>query len=198
MTLIERAPNLQAAGLDEPYKLLADFNGAVLACHPSRYGAEFVTWEWAYGRTRLWQGHYYGPGGGAKGYRSAKEDFCIRSGLMDHRRLFTNEQLAEVYRCVHETLESTYTMTPERQKLLEGVADQIEHAVPDLAEQVSRYNEREMEAMAEKERPDMMLETPPSFRIQRGGKSRGKAAAAGGGKQKASNGERFLKKMERT
>ena len=37
-------------------------------------------------------------------------------------------------------------------------------------------------------------ETPPSFRIQRGGKSRGKAAAAGGGKQKASNGERFLKK----
>lgn len=157
MTLIEQAPDLKADGLDEPYKLLADFNGAVLAGHPSRYGVEFVTWEWEYGRSGLWQGHYYGPGSGARGYRSAKEDFCIRSGLMDERRLFTNEQLAEVYRSVHETLESVYIMTPERQKLLEGVADQIGHAVPNLAELINQSNERE-QAMTEGEGTDMTLE----------------------------------------
>ena len=104
MTLIEQAPDLKADGLGENYKHLAEFNGAVLAGHPSRYGVEFVTWEWSYGRTGLWQGHYYDPGSGPNGYLSAKQDFCVRSGLIDQHRLFTNEQLAEVYRCVSETL----------------------------------------------------------------------------------------------
>lgn len=58
MTLIEQAPDLKADGLGENYKLLAEFNGAVLAGHPDRYGVEFVTWEWSYGRTGLWQGHW--------------------------------------------------------------------------------------------------------------------------------------------
>lgn len=151
MTLIERAPDLKADGLGESYKLLADFNGALLAGHPSGYGAEFVTWEWNYGRTGLWQGHYYGPGSGPSGYLSAKQDFCVRSGLIDQHHLFTNEQLAEVYRCIYETMESGYTMTPERQKLLEGVTDHIRDAVPDLAELVSRSNERELDTIVEEQ-----------------------------------------------
>lgn len=157
MTLIEQAPNLKADGLGENYKLLAEFNGAVLAGHPGRYGVEFATWEWSYGRTGLWQGHYYDPGSGPNGYLSAKQDFCVRSGLMDQNRLFTNEQLAEVYRCVHETLESVYPITPERLKLLEGVAEQVRCAVPDLAELVSQSNERELEPVAEEEQPDVMM-----------------------------------------
>lgn len=65
--------------------------------------------------------------------------------------MFTNEQLAEVYRCIYETMESGYTMTPERQKLLEGVTDQIRDAVPDLAELVSRSNERELDTIVEEQ-----------------------------------------------
>lgn len=38
-------------GLDERYKQLADFNGVVLAGHSTRYGVQFVTWDWDYGRT---------------------------------------------------------------------------------------------------------------------------------------------------
>ena len=158
MTLIEQAPDLKADGLGENYKHLAEFNGAVLAGHPSRYGVEFVTWEWSYGRTGLWQGHYYDPGSGPNGYLSAKQDFCVRSGLIDQHRLFTNEQLAEVYRYVSETLESAYPITPERQKLLEGVSEQIRWAVPDLPELVSYSNERDLEAMSEEEQPDVTME----------------------------------------
>ena len=158
MTLIEQAPDLKADGLGENYKHLAEFNGAVLAGHPSRYGVEFVTWEWSCGRTGLWQGHYYDPGSGPNGYLSAKQDFCVRSGLMDQHRLFTNEQLAEVYRCVSETSENAYPITPERQKLLEGVSEQIRWAVPDLPELVRQSNERELEAMSQEEQPDVTME----------------------------------------
>ncbi|SCH85860.1 Uncharacterised protein [uncultured Clostridium sp.] len=74
MTLIEQAPDLKANGLGENYKLLAEFNGAVLAGHSSRYGVEFVTWEWNCGQTGLFVGteHYGGPG-----------DFELRGGVIE-------------------------------------------------------------------------------------------------------------------
>ena len=74
MTLIEQAPDLKADGLGENYKHLAEFNGAVLAGHPSRYGVEFVTWEWNCGQTGLFVGteHYGGPG-----------DFELRGGVIE-------------------------------------------------------------------------------------------------------------------
>lgn len=70
--------------------------------------------------------------------------------------MFTNEQLAEVYHCVHKTLENTYTMLPERQKLLEGVAEQIEEAVPNLTDLASQSNEVEMAAQAEEQSQGMI------------------------------------------
>ena len=79
----------------ENYKHLAEFNGAVLAGHPSRYGVEFVTWEWSYGRTGLWQGHYYDPGSGPNGYLSAK--MCIRDRLIS---LLLSEAICMLYRAI--------------------------------------------------------------------------------------------------
>lgn len=138
--LTEKAPVLKADGLDKTYKLLADFNGAVLAGHPTEYGVQFVTWEWSYGGTSLWQGHYYG-----NNYEAAKQDFAVRSQLIQAKQLFTDEQLAEVYRCIHETLESDYPITSERQRLLVDTAEQIEYAVPQLDELVNQSNLKEME-----------------------------------------------------
>ena len=42
MTLLEQAPPLQAQSLTGDYRLLADFNGAVLAAHPTRLGTCIV------------------------------------------------------------------------------------------------------------------------------------------------------------
>lgn len=154
-SLLDQATDIKADGLSEGYKLLADFNGAVLAGHPTKYGAEFITWLWNYGRKLVGYGNYYGLGSGPVGYLSAKEDFCVRAGLLERNRLFTSEQLAEVYRCVHDTVEGAYTMAPERQKLLENMMEQIRDAVPNLAELVQRSNEKELEAMTEEQAQDM-------------------------------------------
>lgn len=45
MTAMESAPQLKASGLDEDYRILADFGDTVLAGTPSKYGVQFVTWE---------------------------------------------------------------------------------------------------------------------------------------------------------
>ena len=51
MQQMEMAPFLKADGLEDGYKVLADFNGTVLAGVQSKHGVHFVTWDWAYGHT---------------------------------------------------------------------------------------------------------------------------------------------------
>lgn len=144
MRLMESAPHLEASGLDGDYRLLADFNNIVLAGHPTQYSVQFVTWEWVQNRTALYQGHYYGPDSGIDGYIAAKQNFATRSGLI-HSALFAPEQLTEIYRSIHETLESAYPITDERQKYLEQAASQIESTIPDLETRVALSNQKEME-----------------------------------------------------
>lgn len=145
MTLLEQAPPLEAEELSEGFQLLAEFNGTVLAGHMTQYGAQFVTWEWVRDKTSLWQGHYYGAGGDSGGYQAAKRDFSVRSGLIPSSALFTPEQLTEVYRSIHETLDSEYPLTDERRRLLESSAEQIECGISDLNERVGLSNDKELE-----------------------------------------------------
>ena len=63
-------------------------------------------------------------------------DFAVRSGLLLSSALFTQDQLTEIYRSIHETLDSEYPLTDERRNLLESAAGQIEDSVPDLDDRV--------------------------------------------------------------
>ena len=51
MTAMETAPQPEASGLEGDYRILADFNGTVLAGTHSKHGVQFVTWDWDYDRT---------------------------------------------------------------------------------------------------------------------------------------------------
>ena len=148
MSQMETAHQLTASGLTGDYRLLADFNGVILAGHPTQYGVQFITWERVQERTGLNQGDYYGPLGGVDCYITAKQNFATRSALVSRSAIFTPEQLTEVYRSIHETLENSYPMTEERQKCLESTAKQIEHGIPDLEARVEISNQKEMEFAA--------------------------------------------------
>ena len=137
--LMEQAPQIKASGLTGDYRALAELNNVVLAGHRTRFGMEFVTWEWVQNHTALWQGHYYGDN-----YAAAKQDFVTRAGFFPEERIFNNQQLAEIYRCIHETLDNGYPITIEREKLLTESAEQIEAAVPNLEELVQKSNEAEL------------------------------------------------------
>lgn len=106
MTLLEQAPPLAAEGLSEGYQLLAEFNGTVLAGHMTRYGAQFVTWEWVHNKTALWQGHYYGFGGGSGGYPSAKEELPYHATSGFRYETLTDDP--EVRKAVDDILHDLY------------------------------------------------------------------------------------------
>lgn len=140
MTVMETAQQLKASGLEGDYRILADFNGTVLAGVQSGHGVHFVTWDWDYGHTGVCHGHYF-----MEDYAGAKQDFAVRSGLIQKAQLFSLEQLTEIYRCCADSVDGDFfELTGEQEKMIRSVQQKIEECVPDLDERI-----RQQEDMAE-------------------------------------------------
>lgn len=83
-------------------------------------------------------------------YEGAKQDFATRPGLVAEDQIFSPQQLTEIYRSIHETLDNG-KITAEREKLFKSAAEQIEYAVPDLDERVNQSNQKEPEYGAQQD-----------------------------------------------
>ena len=125
MTAMERAPKLQATGLEGDYRILADFGDAVLAGHPTERGVQFVTWEWDFDRKGVHQGHYF-----QDNYEAAKRDFTVRSGLVQKGALFEPEQLAEIYRALAFVREQDESLSFGRDQELKELMEQVGGLLP--------------------------------------------------------------------
>ena len=137
MTAMERAPKLQATGLDGDYRILADFGDAVLAGHPPERGVQFVTWEWDWDRKGVSHGHYF-----MENYDGAKQDFATRSGLIQKEQLFSPEQLTEIFRCCADSVdEDFFELTDTQEEMIRGIQQQIRVCVPELDERVRQQEE---------------------------------------------------------
>ena len=132
MRIMDAAPPLKATGLVGDYRLLADYNGTVLAGHPTNRGVEFVTWEWDYQHTGMWQGHYYGSN-----YVGAKQDFAIRSGLIPQTLIFEQEELDDIFRCLQKTRELDDTLTYQGEQRIIRAQEHIEAISPGVQERVA-------------------------------------------------------------
>ena len=125
MRILERAPALKVVGLDDTYKVLADFGDAVLAGQLGEKGARFVTWEWDFDRQGVHAGHYF-----MENYEAAKKDFAVRAGLVESQRLFSDEQLAVIKNACKFALEDDATLSYAEEKQLQSVQEQIEMLLP--------------------------------------------------------------------
>ena len=125
MRIFERAPALKAVGLEDTYKVLADFGDAVLAGQLGKKGARFVTWEWDFDRQGVHAGHYF-----MENYEAAKLDFAARAGLINEQRLFSDEQLAVIRNACAFALEDDATLSYAEEKQLKSVQEQIELLLP--------------------------------------------------------------------
>ena len=125
MRIFERAPTLKVVGLDDTYKVLADFGDVVLAGQLGKKGAKFVTWEWDFDRKGVHAGHYF-----MENYEAAKLDFAARAGLINEQRLFSDEQIAVIKNACEFALEDDATLSYAEEKQLQSVQEQIERLLP--------------------------------------------------------------------
>ena len=120
MRIFERAPALKAVGLEDTYKVLADFGDAVLAGQLGKKGARFVTWEWDFDR----QG--------------------VHAGLVESQRLFSDEQLAVIRNACEFALEDDATLSYAEEKQLQSVQEQIELLLPQQEQEQHHTMEQTM------------------------------------------------------
>lgn len=140
MTIIETAPSLKADGLEDGYRVLADFNDIVLAGIQSKYGVQFVTWDWSFDRKGVCHGHYYTGLYSSGNYDAAKRDFATRSGLIPEQQVFREEQLIEIYRCCTDTLQGGFELSYDQEKTIQEVRKQIGECLPDIMERIQQQD----------------------------------------------------------
>lgn len=138
----EKAPDLIVPDLSERYKKLAEFNKCVLAAKEvdEGRGFEFVTWN--YENDSLYYGHYYG-----NNYSGAKEDFATRSGLMNEDKVFTNDELFSISRCLEDTLNGGYELDYDEQETLKDLFERIKNVIPDYKERCITLDEQDNQEM---------------------------------------------------
>ena len=139
MRIFERAPALKAVGLEDTYKVLADFGDAVLAGQLGKKGARFVTWEWDFDRQGVHAGHYF-----MENYAAAKKDFAVRAGLVESQRLFSDEQIAVIKNACEFALEDDATLSYAEEKQLQSVQEQIELLLPQQTQEQHQTMEQTM------------------------------------------------------
>ena len=125
MAILESAPRLKASGLTGDYRILADFGDTVLAGTPSKYGVQFVTWEWDFDREGVHHGHYF-----QDDYDAAKRDFTVRGGLVPKDALFEPEQLAESYYALSFVREQDESLSFGRDQELKELMEQVGGLLP--------------------------------------------------------------------
>ncbi len=136
MRNMDRAPVLKVTGVEDKYKLLAEFNGTVLAGMQTKYGVNFVTWDRDFNYEGLSHGHYY-----ASDYEGAKKDFATRSGLISKNMLFEKNQMVEIYRCCADALAGEYEISGEQDATIRSIQDQIEDVYPEILDEITAQNQ---------------------------------------------------------
>lgn len=139
LDLMDKAPELSARDFNMPYKLVAEFNWVVLGGieHPSLRSFEFTTWS--FGNNALYHGHYFTD------YEKTKEDFVVRSGLLQSAKLFNDKEMMQIYRCTEDTLNNGYELFDEQVEVLEGVQEKVKEAVSNFDEKLRAELDQECE-----------------------------------------------------
>ena len=121
----ENAPQFEIDGIED-YRKLAEFGGVVFGAKDMReqHGFQFSSWFKTYGGTGATMGDY------SFDYEYSKQSFAERSGLIDKNRQFTNEQLADIYRCIAFSKDMVDSLSYEQDNALGNIMDKIESALP--------------------------------------------------------------------
>lgn len=125
-TAYEKSSELKADGLSEKYRCLAEFNGTVLAAkYNEEYGFEFVTWDRTFDGKAVCQGNYYTD------YAAAKENFAVRSGLVDKDKMFSTEELESIRKCINFTAMYNDDLNFDDCDFLKKISEKISENIPD-------------------------------------------------------------------
>ena len=124
--LYEHAPQMKAADVSD-YRQLAAFGDTVLAAtYSEKNGFMFCTWKQNTDGNSVFWGDY------SPSYEYAKESFAVRSGLIPESRLFSEQETANLCRCVDFVKANCETLTYEQERQLDKLQEKLADGYPSL------------------------------------------------------------------
>ena len=124
--LYEHAPQMKTADVSD-YRQLASFGDTVLAAkYSENHGFEFVAWKQNADGNAVFWGDY------SPNYEYAKESFAVRSGLVAESRLFSEQETANLCRCVDFAKGNCETLTYEQEQQLDKLEEKLIDGYPSL------------------------------------------------------------------
>ncbi len=124
--LYEHAPQMKADGVSD-YRQLAAFGDTVLAAtYSEKNGFMFCTWKQNADGDSVFWGDY------SPNYEYVKEAFAVRSGLVSKERLFSENESADLYRCVGFAKANCETLTYEQERQLDKLQEKLTGSYPSL------------------------------------------------------------------
>ncbi|MFI3226632.1 MAG: hypothetical protein R3Y09_04385 [Clostridia bacterium] len=128
ISLMEIAPLVKSSSGNGDYHLLADFKNSILGGKETTHGGyQFVTWEKDGTGKGFNFGHYFGDN-----YSAAKEDFALRAGLISKDRLFSENEMAVLHKCMKATIEDGTVLSYSDETIAEELCEQMENLHPQL------------------------------------------------------------------
>ena len=126
ISLYEHAPQMKAADVSD-YRQLASFGDTVLAAtYSEKNGFMFCTWKQNADGDSVFWGDY------SPTYEYVKEAFAVRSGLVSKHRLFSENESADLCRCVDFTKGNCETLTYEQERQLDKLQEKLTDAYTSL------------------------------------------------------------------
>ena len=126
VALYEHAQQMKAADVSE-YRQLASFGDTVLAAtYSEKNGFMFCTWKQNTDGNSVFWGDY------SPNYEYVKEAFAVRSGLVSKHRLFSENESADLCRCVDFAKGNCETLTYEQERQLDKLQEKLTDGYPSL------------------------------------------------------------------
>ena len=117
--LYEHAPQMKTADVSD-YRELAAFGDTVLAAtYSEKNGFMFCTWKQNADGDSVFWGDY------SPSYEYAKESFAVRSGLIPESRLFSEQETANLCRCVDFAKGNCETLTYGQERQLDKLQEKL-------------------------------------------------------------------------
>lgn len=121
------------------YRLISEFGNYLLAAKLSKDNEiRFTTWQYTYDRTGVTLGHYY-----ETNYPGALRDFTLRSGLLDPKQLFTEDELFVLYKsCLFRDVNDD-ELDFDSERKLQDVIQKVESNLPHLPEALENQEQED-------------------------------------------------------
>ena len=109
------------------YRKLSEFGDTVLAAtYSEQHGFMFTTWKQNNAKTYVTHGDY------TPNYEYAKESFAVRAGLINKEQLFSEEEAADMYKCIGYTRDNCESLTYLQEERLKHLSEKLRYGYPNL------------------------------------------------------------------